>query len=104
MVIQKFGGTSVGTPEGINKVIEIVTKSKKGVGGVVVSAFRANLALAQLYESQDNLDRALAAARRKPYFGGWWLLSSFLREEGRLAALTGDRAELAKLVGEPGSQ
>ncbi len=39
MVIQKFGGTSVGTPEGINKVIEIVTKSKKEVGGVVVSAF-----------------------------------------------------------------
>ena len=39
MVILKFGGTSVGTPENVKKVIEIVDRADKEVGGVVISAF-----------------------------------------------------------------
>ncbi len=41
MIVLKFGGSSVGTPERINSVIEISTKAlqKHGRAGVVVSAF-----------------------------------------------------------------
>jgi serine/threonine-protein kinase len=53
-----------------------------------------NLILARLWEAQGDLPRALAALRRRgsslmepPYF-----MTTFLREEGRLAALTGDTA------------
>ena len=54
----------------------------------------ANLALARLWETQGDLPRALAAARRRAGTYADWppCLSSFVREEGRLAALTGDRA------------
>jgi hypothetical protein len=52
----------------------------------------ANLILARLWEEQGDRANALRAVRRR---GGGFLLeplflSSFLREEGRLAALTGD--------------
>ncbi len=88
-----------------------------------------NLILARIFESQGLLDRALAAVRRRSLFGGPEIGTMF-REEGRLAALTGDtagaiwaydlylrprdqaepavrvlddviRAELARLTGEP---
>jgi hypothetical protein len=52
-----------------------------------------NLAVARLREEQGDLPGALAAIRRRSY--EWWMptfLSTYLREEGRLAALTGDRA------------
>jgi hypothetical protein len=93
----------------------------------------ANLVVARLREAQGDLAGALAAVRRRggPYYMGPPLfVPSYLREEGRLAALTGDttgairaysqylkfrsdpepalkpevdrvRAELARLVGEP---
>ena len=53
----------------------------------------ANLVLARLHGLQGNLPRALAATRRRICCagGGADFLSSYLREEGRLAALTGDR-------------
>lgn len=38
-IIMKFGGTSVGTPDAIRKVIGIVSSSKDPVAGIVVSAF-----------------------------------------------------------------
>jgi eukaryotic-like serine/threonine-protein kinase len=51
-----------------------------------------NLLLARLWEAQGDLPRALAALRRRT---GWFgnsgrFMSTFVREEGRLAALTGD--------------
>jgi hypothetical protein len=53
-----------------------------------------NLILARLWEAQNEPRRALAAARRRA--GGFGLypgfLSTFLREEGRLAAQVGDTA------------
>ena len=91
-----------------------------------------NLLLARLFAARGDYPRALSAARRRvyPLSDQGVLLSSYLREEGRLAALTGDgpgairaysrylamrtdpepevrpqveevKAELAKLVGEP---
>jgi hypothetical protein len=52
-----------------------------------------NLVVARLLESQSNLPGALAAVRRNVYGLGWRrFLSTYLREEGRLAARTGDKA------------
>ena len=51
-----------------------------------------NLVVARLKESRGDVPGALAATRRRLYF--WaepFFLSTYLREEGRLAALTGDR-------------
>jgi eukaryotic-like serine/threonine-protein kinase len=52
-----------------------------------------NLVLAHLWEAQGDLPRALQALRRRA--GGYMLaalfMSTFLREEGRLAALAGER-------------
>jgi DNA-binding SARP family transcriptional activator len=55
----------------------------------------SNLIIARAAEAQGDLPFALRAVRRRA--GGYgllpmWYLSSFLREEGRLAALTGDTA------------
>ena len=55
----------------------------------------ANLVVARLAEAQGNLPLALRAVRRRA--GAYdllptWYLSTFLHEEGRLAALTGDTA------------
>jgi len=38
-IIMKFGGTSVGSPDTIKKVIDIIATSKEPVAGIVVSAF-----------------------------------------------------------------
>jgi hypothetical protein len=51
-----------------------------------------NLLLARLYEAQGDLPRAVRAIRRRVFGLGVPLyLATYLREEGRLAALTGDR-------------
>ncbi len=54
-----------------------------------------NLVLAHLWEAQGDLPRALQAVRRRAAGYGLApkLMSTFLREEGRLAALVGERAE-----------
>jgi len=49
-----------------------------------------NLALARMLESQDNVAEALAAVRRRRFDLVPVFLSTYLREEGRLAALAGD--------------
>ena len=52
-----------------------------------------NLVVARLLESQSNLPGALAAVRRRVYgLGMRHYFSTYLRQEGRLATLTGDRA------------
>jgi tetratricopeptide (TPR) repeat protein len=52
-----------------------------------------NLEVARLRERQGNLNAALAAVRRRPYaYHLTDYLAAHLREEGRLAALTGDSA------------
>jgi hypothetical protein len=51
-----------------------------------------NLVIARLLEAQGDVPRALAAARRRTFGNYPRYLPSFLREEGRLAALSGDTA------------
>jgi DNA-binding SARP family transcriptional activator/TolB-like protein len=51
-----------------------------------------NLVVARLREAQGDVPSALAAARRSPRNQPGLYLSTFLREEGRLASLAGDRA------------
>jgi TolB-like protein len=60
---------------------------------IVGQSLAANLVVARVAESQGDLHLALRAVRRRA--GRYnmlppWYLSTFLREEGRLAALTGD--------------
>ncbi|MEP7343823.1 MAG: BTAD domain-containing putative transcriptional regulator [Gemmatimonadaceae bacterium] len=51
------------------------------------------LALARVYEELGEPRRALAAVRRRPQMQGWpHYQASHLREEGRLAVITGDTA------------
>ncbi len=64
-----------------------------GPPGFLLGHEAKNLVVARLREAQGDLKGALAAVRRRLYFRGPALyLSTYLREEGRLAALTGDRA------------
>jgi len=55
------------------------------------------LTLARAYERLGEPPKALEAARRRGYtFASGAFLSSFLREEGRLAAIVGDTAGAVK--------
>jgi hypothetical protein len=59
-----------------------------------ISRLLSNLLVAGLYEELEQPERALAAVRRRPYhlpLGAVYHLSTMLRQEGRLAAVTGDR-------------
>ncbi len=49
-----------------------------------------NIVCARLHERRGDLPRALAAIRRRDYYNVSYL-APMLREEGRLAVLTGDR-------------
>ena len=56
-----------------------------------VEHYAGNLIVAELREAQGDLPKALAAVRQRTF--NWYgpgFLSTYLREEGRLAALTGD--------------
>ncbi len=67
----------------------------KSALGITPTGFEdfANLIVARLRERQGDLRAALAAVRRRSYaYHRTEYLASHLREEGRLAALTGDRA------------
>jgi tetratricopeptide (TPR) repeat protein len=67
-------------------------RSLVGISPVGFEDF-ANLEVARLRERQDDLRAALAAVRRRPYaYHLTDYLAAHLREEGRLAAMTGDRA------------
>jgi hypothetical protein len=51
-----------------------------------------NLIAARMWEQSNDPVRALAAVRRRAHFmGTGWFVPTSLREEGRLAAATGDR-------------
>jgi tetratricopeptide (TPR) repeat protein len=50
-----------------------------------------NLLIGRLFASLGEPARGLAAVRRGGWFGNDIMISTYLREEGRLAALTGDR-------------
>jgi len=82
--------------EAVKKLAHLDSLARARVDGLPPSATltqAANLELARLQESRGNLTGALRALRRRQYFD-WDLTfySTALREEGRIAALTGDRA------------
>ena len=60
----------------------------------LVNSIPGNLVVARVAEAEGDLGLALKAIRRRDGdFARWqWYQSTFLREEGRLAALTGDTA------------
>ena len=67
-------------------------RSTVGISPVGFEDF-ANLEVAHLRERQGDLRAALAAVRRRPYaYHLTDYLAAHLREEGRLAAMTRDRA------------
>jgi hypothetical protein len=74
----------------LNRVDSLELAVPHQLGGSFVSR---NLLIARLHEARGDRAGALATVRRRVYS---WLetpyLSSFFREEGRLASLTGDRA------------
>ncbi len=65
-------------------------------GPVFWEVIPLNLIIARLFERHGEYARALAAARRRPYwygtFSGNAFLTAFLETEGRVAALVGDTA------------
>jgi hypothetical protein len=66
---------------------------RRGPPGILGPLAYVNLVVVRLYESRGDVSMALAAARRRPplsYEPSYF--STYLREEGRLAALTGDTA------------
>jgi hypothetical protein len=123
------GGSRNGPPVSFT-LSPAYVRSTVGISPVGFEDF-VNLEVARLRERQGDLRAALAAVRRRPYaYHLTDYLAPHLREEGRLAALTGDRsgaikayrhylalrsdpepalrpgvdtirAELAKLVGKP---
>ena len=80
-----------GTPEAPTLVARL--DSVLAEGPYVFGSDWANLALARLYESRGDAASALRVVKRRPYDWdtGPLYLSTFLREEGRLAALIGDK-------------
>jgi hypothetical protein len=79
-------------PEARAKLEHADTVARTFIAG---QSLAANLVVARLAESQGDLHLALRAVRRRA--GRYnmlppWYLSTFLREEGRLSALTGDTA------------
>ena len=79
-------------PDASRKLASLDSASRTVPPGWLGHFQHANLLLSRLYEAQGDLPRALESVRRRHYGLGVPLyLSSYLREEGRLAALTGDR-------------
>ncbi len=92
------GTRSVGQPRpALERLDSLMQRAPRGFSGSTNFAptAYANFTIARLRESQGDLPRALAAIRRREvdYFPAYmWSLPAFLRQEGRLAALTGDSA------------
>ena len=85
------GGSRNGPPVAFT-LSPAYVRSMVGISPVGFEDF-ANLEAAHLRERQGDLRAALAAVRRRPYaYHLTDYLAAHLREEGRLAAMTGDRA------------
>lgn len=91
--------SSTGRPDGVAALAQLdsllligPTWSDFGYSFGIGSWGILNLVSAGLHEAQGDLAGALAAARRRAYdWSSPVYLASFLREEGRLASLTGER-------------
>jgi hypothetical protein len=85
-LLEAWWASATRSPDAARLVNHIDSLSRKGW------AETWNLVTAHLLEAQGDLPRALAAARRRSFEMYPRFLPTFLREEGRLAALTGDTA------------
>jgi serine/threonine-protein kinase len=89
------GGSRNGPPVAFN-LSPAYVRSMVGISPVGFEDF-ANLEVAHLRERQGDLSAALAAVRRRPYaYHLTDYLAAHLREEGRLAAMTRDRADAVR--------
>ena len=78
-------------PDAPRKVARLDSLLRSGVSSSVLLQ-QGSLVLARLYEAQGDLPLAAQAIKRRVFgLGVPAFLSTYLREEGRLAALTGDR-------------
>jgi tetratricopeptide (TPR) repeat protein len=125
-LLEATRATALGLPDARTKLAQADAAARTYIYLPSLAVMAPNLVVARLAEIQGDLPLALRAVRRR---GSGWYLSTSLREEGRLAALTGDtvgavrayqhylalrpnpesavkpeveqvRAELARLVGE----
>jgi hypothetical protein len=88
-LLDAIASTRAGRSDAAMAVARLDSLLKTGPGGFVQDA--GNLILARLKEQHGDVRGALAAVRRRETFLTRPLyLSTFLREEGRLAALAGD--------------
>ncbi len=78
----------VGTPGALERADSL---AQTGPTVSLLRLYQLNLVLAGAYERRGDLPRALAAIRRRATGLTVVYASTFLREEGRLAALNGDR-------------
>jgi hypothetical protein len=85
--------TALGLPNARSKLDSADVASR--LFEITLPGLGANLRVAHAAELQGDLSLALRAVRRRAGVYGMfpsWYLSTYLREEGRLAALTGDTA------------
>src|SRR6185436_1044542 len=88
-LLDAIASTRAGRSDAPMAVARLDSLLKTGPGGFVQDA--GNLVLARLKEEHGDVRGALAAVRRRETFLTRLLyLSTFLREEGRLAALAGE--------------
>ena len=82
-----------GSPDSPRKVAVLDSLFRTGIPSWLLGFQHGNLLLARLYEAQGDLPRAAETIKRRTFgLGVPAYLATYLREEGRLAALTGDRA------------
>jgi serine/threonine-protein kinase len=95
-LLDAMTATANGTREAQSLVMRL--DSLLAEGPYVFGSDWGNLALARLFESRGDTASAFRVVRRRPYDWdtGPLYLSTYLREEGRLAALTGDKAAAAR--------
>jgi hypothetical protein len=89
-MLDAMAGVGGGSQEGPSLVADLDSAMREAPYQFGVDF--GNLVLARLYEELGDRAAALGALRRRPYDWdtGPLYLTTFLREEGRLAALTGD--------------
>jgi serine/threonine-protein kinase len=82
-----------GSSDGPRKVATLDSLFRTGIPMWSFGLAHGNLVLARLYEARGDLPRAAETIKRRTFgLGVPAFLATYLRDEGRLAALTGDRA------------
>ncbi|MGQ0560877.1 MAG: FlgO family outer membrane protein [Gemmatimonadota bacterium] len=87
LALQAFARTS---PDRFTRLEQLDSLTRRAPGRY--SATVGDLVAARLFERSGRPERALQAVRRNSPYGAQVMLSSLLREEGRLALITGDTA------------